>query len=95
MSNRYTLGPDVPDGEPVRDSKGNPIDADYIDRAIEDVHTALGRPSLSEGGGQSPRVTFRVSADVREAAERLAKKEGITLTDLARQALEERIRRAS
>jgi len=94
MSNRYTLGPDVPDGEPVRDSTGSPIDADYIQRAVEDVHTALGRPSLS-GGGQSPRVTFRVSADVREAAERLAEKEGITLTDLARQALEERIRRAS
>jgi 1-acyl-sn-glycerol-3-phosphate acyltransferase len=94
MSNRYTLGPDVPDDEPVRDSKGNPIDAGYIERAVEEVHTALGRPSLS-GGGESPRVTFRVSADVREAAERLAKREGITLTDLARQALEERIRRAS
>jgi hypothetical protein len=39
MSNRYTLGPDVPDDEPVRDSNGNPIDADYIDRAVEDVHT--------------------------------------------------------
>jgi hypothetical protein len=94
MSNRYTLGPDVPDGEPVRDSKGNLIDADYIDRAVEDVHTALGRPSLS-GGGRSPRVTFRVSVEVREAAERLAEQEGITLTDLARQTLEERIRRAS
>jgi len=43
---------------------------------------------------RSPQVAFRVSAEVREAAERLAEQEGVSLSTLARQALEERIRLA-
>jgi predicted HicB family RNase H-like nuclease len=92
---KYTLGPDVPPDELVRDSKGNVIDEDYIAQAVQDVHDAVaGRPSLSSQG-TSPRVSFRVPTDVREAAERLANREGVSLSELARRALEERVRNAS
>jgi hypothetical protein len=88
MSKKYTLGPDVPADEPVYDSKGNLVDDGYIDQAVEDVHRALGRPSLS-GAGSSPRVSFRLSAETRQAAEKIAEQQGVSLSELARHALEE------
>lgn len=91
----YELGPDVAADEPVYDSHGNRIDADYIEHAVADVHDALaGRPSLS-GRGSSPQVAFRVPPAVRDAAQRLAHDEGVSLSEFAREALEERIARAS
>jgi hypothetical protein len=95
MSKHYTLGPDLPADEPVYDSRGNLIGDDYIDQAVEDVHSALGRPSLS-GTGSSPRVSFRLSTETRQAAEKIAEQEGISLSELARHALEELVhKRAS
>ena len=44
-----------------------------------------GRPSLNEG--VSPRVTFRMSAELQERARRRAEREGKTLSELARDAL--------
>jgi hypothetical protein len=88
MRKKYTLGPDVPADEFVYDSKGNLIDDGYIDHAIEDVHRTLGRPSLS-GAGNSPRVSFRLSIETRQAAEKIAELEGVSLSELARHALED------
>jgi hypothetical protein len=47
----------------------------------------VGRPSLGRGG-QSPRLSFRTSRDLYERATRTAVKEGKTLSELARSALE-------
>ena len=44
-----------------------------------------GRPSLNEG--VSPRVTFRMSAELQERTRRRAEREGKTLSELARDAL--------
>jgi hypothetical protein len=88
MTKKYSLGPDVPSDEPVYDSKGNLIDDDYIDQAVEDVHRVFGRPSPS-GDGSSPRVSFRLSAETRQAAEKIAEQEGLSLSELARHTLEE------
>lgn len=46
----------------------------------------VGRPSLSERG-ESPRVSFRATPDLYRAAQRRAKREGRTLSDLAREAV--------
>lgn len=93
MNGKYELGPDAGPDEAVYDSRGNLIDDAYIDRAVEDVHESLaGRPSLAGGKGLSPRVSFRLPTEVRDAAEQLAEAEGVSLSTLARRALEDRVR---
>jgi predicted HicB family RNase H-like nuclease len=47
-----------------------------------------GRKSLTGGSTHSPRVQFRVPEPLREAAEQRAAQEGVSLSMLAREALE-------
>lgn len=83
-------------GEQLRDSKGVPISNDYLDQVIREAEAGydlskarrVGRPSLSGEGQQSPKVTFRVSEEVRAEAERVAEQQGKTVSQLAREALE-------
>ena len=51
----------------------------------------VGRPSLA-GRGASPRVSFRTTPELYRAAQRQARKEGRTLSDLAREAVARYIR---
>lgn len=53
-----------------------------------------GRPSLAGGTGPSPSVGFRLTPEVRQRAEELAHRRGITVSALAREALEDYLRRA-
>lgn len=53
----------------------------------ENLRTA-GRPSLHGGRGHSPTVAFRLSQSARERAEEVAQQRGITVSQLAREALE-------
>ncbi len=46
----------------------------------------VGRPSLA-GSGTSPRLSFRTTPDLYLAAQRQAKKEGRSVSDLAREAV--------
>ncbi len=83
--------------ELLYDSKGNPIDSDYIEKVnyeaeigydLADLAPArIGRPSLSEAG-DSPQVRFRLPAATRAEAAALAAREGKTLSQLARDAVE-------
>jgi len=57
---------------------------------VEQVRRATGRPSLS-GTATSPQIAFRVAATLRERAAAVAAREGKTISQLAREALEERI----
>jgi hypothetical protein len=50
-----------------------------------------GRPSLHGGTGRSPQVAFRLPAQTRARAEALARARGITVSQLAREALEREI----
>jgi hypothetical protein len=62
MSAKYTIGADVPADEPLYDSQGKRIDAEYVDQAVQDVHEALtGRPSLSGKGSSPPCKLSRCS----------------------------------
>lgn len=46
----------------------------------------VGRPSLA-GTGTSPRLSFRTTPDLYRAAQERARKEGRSVSDLAREAL--------
>lgn len=47
-----------------------------------------GRPSLTGAPSASPHVGFRVSPELRKQADALARRRGISLSQLAREALE-------
>lgn len=49
-----------------------------------------GRPSLD--AGISPRVTFRITGQLQKRARQRAEKEGKTLSELAREALEQYVK---
>ena len=53
-----------------------------------------GRPSLSGKAAASPHVGFRVSPELREQADALARRRGISLSQLAREALEHYVKGA-
>lgn len=46
----------------------------------------VGRPSLA-GAGASPRLSFRTTPDLYRAAQKRAKEEGRSVSDLAREAV--------
>ncbi len=83
-------------GNLLRDTKGNPIDSGYLDKVnheaeigydLENLSPRIGRPSLSDSG-DSPQVRFRLPAATRAEAAELAAREGKTISQLAREALE-------
>lgn len=51
-------------------------------------HLKGGRPSLHGGRGRSPQVAFRIPEEVRTRAAAEAARRGITVSRLAREALE-------
>lgn len=99
MTNKIPDDADYDPGADVllHDARGNPVDSDYIDKvnheaevgySVEDLEPArVGRPSLSEAG-DSPQVRFRLPAATRAEAAALAAREGKTLSELARDAIE-------
>lgn len=91
----YSLGPDVPDTETLRDSVGRVIDDAYVDAAVEDAIRQVrgrGRPSLSEAG-ESPLLRVRISRELDEAVRKAAKDAGASRSEWVRQALDDAARR--
>jgi hypothetical protein len=97
MARNYKLGPDVKPEEKVRDSKGNLIDENDIDSAVEDVHRQLGRgrPSLTAPGKGSPEIKARLPAELKLRVQQAARERGESLSDVVRDALERRLDQAS
>jgi predicted HicB family RNase H-like nuclease len=84
------------DEEPITLPDGRVIDNAGAEKLVEETYEELrrrnlipGRKSLSGGSKHSPRVQFRVPDDIREKAERRAREKGVTLSVLAREALEQ------
>lgn len=48
----------------------------------------VGRPALGRSAGESPRIGFRATKDLYDAAQSQAKAEGLTVSALAREAME-------
>lgn len=86
------IGPDVDLAtEVVRDTEGRRIDEAYAERLVE-AGRRIGRPSLTGKAEASPSVAFRLAPELRAKAEAVAAREGKTVSALAREALEERLR---
>jgi hypothetical protein len=80
------IGPDVDlETEIVRDQA-------YADRVVEATRKT-GRPSLAHG--RSPSIAFRLPEKLREQAHALATRKGKTVSELAREAFEDLVRRSS
>ena len=83
------------DTEVVRLKDGRRLTNELAERLAEETladarHRNLvpGRKSLSGGAIHSPRVQFRVPDALRAAAEQRAAEKGVSLSELAREALE-------
>ena len=88
------------DGRGISEAEaaGLAVEFEADDEALEGVEITFprkaGRPSLTGRTGTSPQVTFRLSPTVREQAERLAADRGTTVSALAREAMEQWVRKA-
>lgn len=86
------IGPDVDLGvEDVRLADGGRLTEDVAGQIVDQVRRAAGRPSLSGRATASPQIAFRVAPEVRQRAAELAAREGKTVSQLAREALEDRV----
>jgi predicted HicB family RNase H-like nuclease len=93
---RYSLGPDVPETETLRDSAGRAVDDAYVDAAVEDAIARVrgrGRPSLSESG-ESPLLRVRLSRELDQAVRQAAAQAGESRSDWVRHVLDEAVRQA-
>lgn len=77
--------------EDVRLPDGTRLTQDVADAIVNDVRRRSGRPSLTGEAAVSPRVTFRLPPDIRDRAAAIAEREGKTISQLAREALEARV----
>ena len=86
-----TIGPDVDlDAEDVRLADGSRLTEDRAAEIVDEVRR-VGRPSLTGEAAASPRITFRIAPSTRDRAAEIAAQEGKTVSQLAREALEERV----
>jgi predicted HicB family RNase H-like nuclease len=86
------IGPDVDlDRDDIRLADGSRLTQDIADSVVEHARRVAGRPSLSGNAEASPQIAFRVAPDVRDRAAQVAAREGKTISQLAREALEERV----
>ncbi len=93
MPKKYTIGPDIDlDAEDVRTGDGERLTEalaeEMAEHAINTVRAARGRPSLSGGRKHSPQVSFRVPEQLHARAAEVARREGKTVSQLGREALE-------
>lgn len=79
------------DCDDVRLRDGTRLTPHRAEEIVQDVRGRGGRPSLTGDAAVSPRVSFRVTPDVRDRAAAVAEREGKTVSQLAREALELRI----
>lgn len=86
------IGDDVDlDQEDIRLPDGSRLTDETAEDIVEQVRRSAGRPSLSGEKTASPQIAFRVPSNVRDEAERVAADEHKTVSQLAREALEERL----
>ncbi|WP_448623989.1 hypothetical protein [Geodermatophilus sp. URMC 64] len=86
------IGPDVDlDEDDVRLADGTRLTEQRAAEIVEEVRRRGGRPSLTGEAAVSPRIAFRVTPGVRDRAAQIAAREGKTVSQLAREALEARV----
>ncbi|MEP7021956.1 MAG: hypothetical protein ABI808_15025 [Pseudonocardiales bacterium] len=92
VTRRSSIENDVDlDHDDVRLSDGTRLTEQRAADLIGEIPQRGGRPSLSGQAAILPRVTFRLTPDIRDRAAALAESEGKTISQLAREALEARV----
>jgi predicted HicB family RNase H-like nuclease len=92
ISTDTPIGTDVDlEREDVRLADGTRLTRARAEAIVRQARHAGGRPSLSGSPSRSPQIAFRVPAEVRDRAVQQAADEGKTVSQLAREALEERL----
>jgi predicted HicB family RNase H-like nuclease len=88
------IGPDVDlEEDDVRLADRTRLTEQRAAEIVEEVRGRGGRPSLTGEAAVSPRIAFRVTPGVRNRAAQIAAREGKTISQLAREALEARVAR--
>ena len=86
------IGSDVDlEAEDVRFSDDSRLTEQRSAEIVDEVRRRGGRPSLTGEAAISPRIAFRVTPAVRDRAAEIAAREGKTISQLAREALEARV----
>jgi predicted HicB family RNase H-like nuclease len=86
------IGPDVDlDRDDVRLADGTRLTEQKAADIVDEVRRRGGRPALAGPAAVSPRIAFRVDPRVRDSAALIADREGKTISQLAREALEARV----
>jgi predicted HicB family RNase H-like nuclease len=89
------IGADVDlDKVDVRLADGTRLTEEVAVQIAEETLRSVGRPSLSGARRRSPQIAFRVPLAVRDQAAEVAAQEGKTVSELAREALEQRLARS-
>lgn len=90
VSEKYgPVGPDVDlDNEVVLLPSGERLTNELAEQIVAQTRKVGGRPSLTGGRAHSPRVAFRVPEPILARAEQQAAAEQVSLSVLARKALE-------
>lgn len=97
--NKYKIGPDIDlDAEEVYTQDGERLTEALAEEMAEHAVTearaaARGRPSLSGGRTHSPQVAFRVPEQLHARAAEVAEREGKTVSQVGREALERYLER--
>lgn len=79
-------------GERLTEARAEQIAARSL-RELRTRNLVAGRKSLSGDGSHSPKIQYRVPADVRDRAARLAEQTGQSVSRISRLALEEYLER--
>ena len=82
------------ESEDVRLGDGTRLTNAKVDAIVAEIHRRHpgGRPSLTGRAAVSPRISFRIAPELRQRAERLAKRKGKSLSALAREAFEHAVK---
>lgn len=86
------IGPDIDlEKEDIRLPDGTRLTQPVADEIVAHVRRTTGRPSLSGKPTTSPTISFRIAPAIRDRAAEVAAREGKTVSQLAREALEARL----
>ena len=93
VTSATAIGRDVDlERDDVRLADGTRLTDAVVAEIVDQARRGAGRPSLSGHSVASPQIAFRVPQDVRDRAAEVAAREGKTVSQLAREALEARVR---
>lgn len=86
--------------KPPRSKTGIPITDELAEQLADEAEAGyelaaakrVGRKSLAGAHGTSPRVNFRMTAELQARAQARAEREGKTVSEIAREALEQYVK---